>query len=79
MRDSARRGQCRLQNPTSPRFQRVAIKIALAGGCAQLPPQVRVPGKTAQGLHESIDIARRTVAKYLKILNIPTSRQRREY
>lgn len=28
---------------------------------------------------QGIDIARRTVAKYRKILNIPTSRQRREY
>ena len=30
---------------------------------------------TAQG----IELARRTVAKYRKILNIPTARQRREY
>ena len=28
---------------------------------------------------QGIDLARRTVAKYRKILNIPTARQRREY
>ena len=28
---------------------------------------------------QGIDIARRTVAKYRKILNIPTARQRKEY
>ena len=28
---------------------------------------------------QGIDLARRTVAKYRKILNIPTARQRREF
>jgi RNA polymerase sigma-54 factor len=28
---------------------------------------------------QGIDIARRTVAKYRKILNIPTARQRKEF